>query len=186
MNIPCWSGEKFWDDFEQFTTPTPRVHHGQRTGWDYKGTGDCLALSWHLDKVVFEIVTFLSANMYDCQTRLGWKQLLLELAAADRSSEALMDSVMNVSSRTATSSLSVHETEPIDALPPDTSVPVYVPSGDSDMAEMQSGVRPEPTIFPKRQQRPPLVLQQFTNRSPWADEEDSENEEAETAPHAIN
>eukprot|EP00972_Heterocapsa_arctica_P029209 4295412-Heterocapsa_arctica.AAC.1 len=24
MHIPCWSGEKFWDDLEQFTTPTSR------------------------------------------------------------------------------------------------------------------------------------------------------------------
>eukprot|EP00972_Heterocapsa_arctica_P030133 4438883-Heterocapsa_arctica.AAC.1 len=54
---------------------------------------------------------------------------------------------------------------------------------------MQSGVRQEPTIFPKRQPRPPLVLHQFSDRHPWPDAEDTEEEEdveAETAPDAIN
>eukprot|EP00972_Heterocapsa_arctica_P025099 3697494-Heterocapsa_arctica.AAC.1 len=46
MNIPCWSGARFWDDLEQFTCPKSRVHHGQRTGPDFKGTGDSVALSW--------------------------------------------------------------------------------------------------------------------------------------------
>eukprot|EP00972_Heterocapsa_arctica_P115774 16449631-Heterocapsa_arctica.AAC.1 len=96
---------------------------------------------------------------------------------------------MNVSSRTATNSLCVHETAPIEVLPPDTPVPVYVPPGDADVAEMQSGVRQEPTMFLKRQPRPPMVLHQFSNRHPWADYEDTEGEEdveGETAPDAIN
>eukprot|EP00972_Heterocapsa_arctica_P066103 9752364-Heterocapsa_arctica.AAC.1 len=92
MHIPCWAGVWFWDDLEQFTTPNSRQHHGQRTGLDFKGTRECLAPSWHWDRLIFLIVSFLTANTFDCQTRLGWIQLYGELTAEERTSEVLMDS----------------------------------------------------------------------------------------------
>eukprot|EP00972_Heterocapsa_arctica_P037181 5475006-Heterocapsa_arctica.AAC.1 len=101
MNIPCWSGTRFWDDLEQFTSPKSRVHHGQRTGADLKGTGDSVALTWHWDQIIFDIISFLNANLYDCQTRLGWKQLVREYVAANRSTEVLMDSVLHASDKSA-------------------------------------------------------------------------------------
>eukprot|EP00972_Heterocapsa_arctica_P064221 9477214-Heterocapsa_arctica.AAC.1 len=87
MHIPFWAGVWFWYDLEQFTTPNSRQHHGQRTGLEFKGPGDCLALSWHWDGLIFMIVSFLIANAFDCQTRLGWIRLERELAAEERSSE---------------------------------------------------------------------------------------------------
>eukprot|EP00972_Heterocapsa_arctica_P076276 11253385-Heterocapsa_arctica.AAC.1 len=76
-----------------------------------------------------------------------------------------MDSVVNAVSRTAPNSLGVRETGPIDPIPPDTPTTIYVPPGDDDMADMQGGVRKEPTIFPKSQSRPPMSLTQFSQRS---------------------
>eukprot|EP00972_Heterocapsa_arctica_P015267 2249340-Heterocapsa_arctica.AAC.1 len=60
---------------EQFTTPTNRQHHGERTGPDYSGTGDGTAISWHWDRVISFINTYLTANSYDVQTQFGWTQL---------------------------------------------------------------------------------------------------------------
>eukprot|EP00972_Heterocapsa_arctica_P062339 9189782-Heterocapsa_arctica.AAC.1 len=65
MNIPCWSGARFWGDLEQFATPWSRQHHGQRTGRDFLGTGDAVALSWHWDRIISEIISYLNANLYD-------------------------------------------------------------------------------------------------------------------------
>eukprot|EP00972_Heterocapsa_arctica_P035555 5232483-Heterocapsa_arctica.AAC.1 len=70
------------------------------------------------------------------QTRLGRKQLTRVLADSGRASEAFMDSVMNVCSRTAPNSLGVREIDPLEPIPAD--IPAYVLPGDADMAEMQS------------------------------------------------
>eukprot|EP00972_Heterocapsa_arctica_P002291 331988-Heterocapsa_arctica.AAC.1 len=62
MQIPNWTGDWFWEDLGQFTTPTNRQHHGERSPPDFTGTGDCTALSWHWDRVISLIYAYLAAN----------------------------------------------------------------------------------------------------------------------------
>eukprot|EP00972_Heterocapsa_arctica_P028714 4223953-Heterocapsa_arctica.AAC.1 len=30
MDIPAWTGEWFWEELGQFTSPNNRIHHGER------------------------------------------------------------------------------------------------------------------------------------------------------------
>eukprot|EP00972_Heterocapsa_arctica_P112340 16431197-Heterocapsa_arctica.AAC.1 len=72
-----------------------------------------------------------------------------------------MDSVVDAASRATSDSLGVRETGPIDPIPPGKPEEIYTPPGDADMAEMQVGVRTEPTVAVERWPR--------AKRDTWAD-----------------
>eukprot|EP00972_Heterocapsa_arctica_P094873 13991265-Heterocapsa_arctica.AAC.1 len=114
MRIPCWSGEWFWDSLAKFTAPDNRQHHGERTGEDFSGYGNCLSFSEHWDRVIFIIISYLTANVFDCQTRLGWIKLYAGLEREGRKVEVLMDHFASVGAHTSSDDLAVKEVaEPI-------------------------------------------------------------------------
>eukprot|EP00972_Heterocapsa_arctica_P040974 6040069-Heterocapsa_arctica.AAC.1 len=84
MDIPSWTGEWFWEELGQFTTPTNRVHHGERGVPDWSATGDSITLSWHWDRICFWIIEFLNANTGDFQTNWGYQQLRAHLRSESR------------------------------------------------------------------------------------------------------
>eukprot|EP00972_Heterocapsa_arctica_P030042 4427490-Heterocapsa_arctica.AAC.1 len=44
VEIPSWTGEWFWNELGQFTSPTNRQHHGERCPPDWSATGGSVAI----------------------------------------------------------------------------------------------------------------------------------------------
>eukprot|EP00972_Heterocapsa_arctica_P074093 10938062-Heterocapsa_arctica.AAC.1 len=70
------------------------MHHGQRNDDDFKVGGDPTALSWHWDRIVFAILSYVSANLFECQTKIGYRKLLVDYADEERGEEILLDAVL--------------------------------------------------------------------------------------------
>eukprot|EP00972_Heterocapsa_arctica_P008527 1244352-Heterocapsa_arctica.AAC.1 len=100
------------------------------------------------------IISFLTANVFDCQTRLGWIQLFCELETEGRKAEVDMGAFVDAVDHSTSDDLGVKETDPIIPRPPANSegaekLPAVVLS-DVDMEDMQTGVRKDEPPAPTR------------------------------------
>eukprot|EP00972_Heterocapsa_arctica_P085089 12537618-Heterocapsa_arctica.AAC.1 len=84
MAIPAWTGEWFWDELGQFTTPGHRIHHGERGFPDWSAPGDSVAISWHWDRICFWIIELITSNTCDVQTSWGYNELRAHLRSEGR------------------------------------------------------------------------------------------------------
>eukprot|EP00972_Heterocapsa_arctica_P012945 1902290-Heterocapsa_arctica.AAC.1 len=65
------------------------------------------------------IISYLTANVFDCQTRLGWSKLFYDLEIEGRKAEVLMDEFAIAGAHTSSDDLGVkEEVEPILPRPP--------------------------------------------------------------------